>query len=63
MDIDLLSIRDLEKKLRICKSTIYKKISSGSFPAPIKLGQGISRWSQADVYNWIEDMKGNDKMA
>ena len=34
------------------KSTIYRMISAGTFPAPNKLG-GRSVWSAEDIDNWL----------
>ena len=36
------------------KSTIYKWISEGTFPAPIKLSPRLAVWKRTDVEDWCE---------
>lgn len=36
--------------------TIYRKIATGEFPRPVKIGRA-SRWSENDVQIWIEARK------
>ena len=37
------------------KSELYRRISLGTFPAPVKLGERASAWSSAEVDAWIAD--------
>ena len=37
------------------KSTIYKKLSEGSFPAPVRLGPRAMGWMTRDIVGWLED--------
>lgn len=37
------------------RSWIYREISAGRFPAPIRIG-GASRWHSAAIDNWIEEI-------
>jgi prophage regulatory protein len=39
----------------LSRSEIYRRIASGTFPAPIKLGERASAWSVAEVDRWIAD--------
>jgi prophage regulatory protein len=36
------------------RTTVYAKIKTKSFPAPIKIGYA-SRWIESEVLKWIED--------
>ena len=38
-------------------STVYAKISNGSFPPPIKINDGsnTNRWLESEIDNWIEE--------
>ena len=38
----------------LCRSDIYRRVATGDFPAPIKLGERASAWSAAEVDNWIK---------
>ena len=37
------------------KSTIYAKISDGTFPKPIKLADRISVWKLTDIEKWMNE--------
>jgi prophage regulatory protein len=43
----------------VSRSTIYKRISNGSFPCPVRILQRSVRWRFEDVANWIRDPQGN----
>jgi predicted DNA-binding transcriptional regulator AlpA len=34
-------------------ATLWRKVSAGEFPAPVKLGQGITAWHAEAVHNWL----------
>lgn len=52
----LLPLKDVELKTGIKRSTIYRRISAGTFPAPLSLGPGTVRWRLSDVDAWIESL-------
>ena len=37
------------------RSTIYKKLSDGSFPPPVRLGPRAIGWRTRDIVSWLED--------
>ena len=37
----------------IPRSTLYAKIASGDFPAPIKIGQRAVGWLESEVNDWL----------
>ena len=39
----------------IPRSTLYAKIASGDFPAPIKIGQRAVGWREAEVNEWLSN--------
>lgn len=34
-------------------ATLWRKVSSGDFPAPIKLSAGVTAWKVEDVRAWM----------
>lgn len=38
----------------VSKSTLWRHVSAGAFPAPVKLFVGVSAWRVDEVRNWIE---------
>ena len=37
----------------LSRSEIYRRVASGDFPAPVKLGERASAWNAAEVDRWI----------
>lgn len=35
------------------KSTLWRRVKAGEFPAPVKLSTGITAWKAEDVRSWI----------
>ncbi|SFR52704.1 AlpA family transcriptional regulator [Thiomicrospira sp. ALE5] len=58
-NINLLTLRDLIKKLALSRSTIYRKLKptakgyDPTFPKPKKIGPGSVRWVLSEVEQWI----------
>jgi prophage regulatory protein len=49
----LLRIKDLENKLGVKKSTIYKMIQTGEFPKPVKISERARGWRESQAEAWI----------
>ena len=49
----LLRLPSVRRKTGLGRSTIYRLIAAGQFPAPIKLGPATSAWDAAAVDEWI----------
>jgi prophage regulatory protein len=48
----LLRLKDLVTMLGIGRSTLYKYVREGNFPAPVRVGYRSVRWKLADVLAW-----------
>jgi prophage regulatory protein len=46
-------LRDVMKRVRLSKATIYRLIRAEQFPKPTKLGRRVSRWKNTEIENWI----------
>ncbi|MBH1634990.1 AlpA family phage regulatory protein [Stenotrophomonas maltophilia] len=51
----LLRRAEVEKRTGLSKTTIYDRISAGTFPAQIKLG-GTVAWLESDIEAWMEGL-------
>jgi predicted DNA-binding transcriptional regulator AlpA len=51
-------LSDITRITSLSRSTIYRRISEGRFPAPIHLGGRASAWPSADLQAWIDDPEG-----
>ncbi|MEM8802897.1 MAG: helix-turn-helix domain-containing protein [Pseudomonadota bacterium] len=52
----LISVRDTAAILGCGVATVWRKTSEGSIPQPVKIG-GLTRWSEAELSNFIENAK------
>ena len=54
----LLPIRDVCRRIGLSSATVYRLISAGTFPRPVKIGgrgaRPAARWVTAEVDRWIE---------
>lgn len=56
----LLRLADVQTRVGLGRSTIYKLIGLHHFPGPIRIGSA-SRWSLHEIAAWIEDQKSGDR--
>ncbi len=45
-------------KYGVSRATIWRWVSAGKFPAPVKLSPGCTRWRLADVEAWEAKQEG-----
>jgi prophage regulatory protein len=55
----LLSIAEVRALLCISRSTIYKRLSDGTFPKPIRLGPRTNRWRRDAIETWRDGLTGS----
>jgi predicted DNA-binding transcriptional regulator AlpA len=51
-------LRDVMRITALSRSTVYRRISEGRFPAPVHLGGWASAWPSAALQAWIDDPEG-----
>jgi prophage regulatory protein len=49
----LVKRKKVEELTSLSKSSIYRLMSDGIFPKPIRLGSKSVAWIEADIMNWI----------
>ena len=49
----LLTRGEVEQRVGLSTSAIYKQMRDGRFPAPIRVGVRAVRWSESEVEAWI----------
>lgn len=50
----ILRRKKVEDRTGLSRSTIYARISAGTFPAPISLGGGRAvGWLEAEINDWL----------
>lgn len=45
----LISISELQQRLKVSRATVYRMIERGELPEPVKLGPRMSRFRQSDI--------------
>ena len=53
MNQKLLRLPQVKSITGLSKSTIYFRISEGTFPKQIPLGPRLVVWVESDIQNWI----------
>ncbi len=47
----------LEHYLPFSGSTLWRKVRTGDFPSPVKLGPAITAWREREVASWLSDQQ------
>ncbi|WP_083925133.1 helix-turn-helix domain-containing protein [Thioalkalivibrio sp. ALJ15] len=47
-----LTDRDLAARYRVHRTTPWRWVERGNFPAPVRLQRGVTRWRSSDVEAW-----------
>ncbi len=53
----LLRIGDVERMVGLGRSSIYRNMDAGKFPAPLALGTGAVRWRYSDIAAWVDGLQ------
>ena len=51
--MELLNVIDVAARLRISPRQVWKLVSSGRLPEPVRLSRSV-RWRESDIDEWIE---------
>ncbi|WP_306155166.1 AlpA family transcriptional regulator, partial [Roseovarius sp. MMSF_3281] len=46
--------KDVQKITGLSRSTIYRHINAGTFPAPVKLTERLIGWHSTSIQEWLE---------
>ena len=52
-ELKLIGVADLQEKLSISRSTVYRLTANEDFPRPLKIGRAV-RWPEHLVDGWLE---------
>jgi prophage regulatory protein len=50
----ILRLPDVKRSTGLSRSTIYLRITRGTFPKPVSLGGRAVGWLEAEVQQWLE---------
>lgn len=62
----MLRLNEVLKITGLCKSTLYRYISLGQFPRPVKLNpkmglRGAVGWPESVIEDWLKMLGGKDE--
>lgn len=52
----LLRLAEVKAATGLSHSTIYRRMSDGTFPRPVSLGPQTVRWRERDIISWQESL-------
>jgi len=55
-DLKLLSLREVSATTGLSRTTIWRYVKAGIFPAPLQLGPNRICWRQNDIFEFIETL-------
>ena len=61
MATSILRLPAVKARTGLSRSTIYLRISEGSFPKPISLGSRAVGWIEAEVNDWLNQRIENTR--
>ncbi|GAA5061378.1 transcriptional regulator [Citromicrobium sp. RCC1885] len=53
----LIRIREVQHRVGLGRSTIYRWMAEGRFPKPVQLGGRSVGWTDAQIEAWIQDKR------
>ncbi|WP_019594112.1 AlpA family transcriptional regulator [Thioalkalivibrio sp. ALM2T] len=59
----ILRLPTVKARTGLSRSTIYLRISQGSFPKPITLGGRAVGWIEAEVNDWLKQQIESSRQA
>ncbi|WP_369326154.1 helix-turn-helix transcriptional regulator [Alcaligenes nematophilus] len=51
-------MRDVLRMTALSRSSLYRRIAAGTFPAPVSLGGKAKGWRRVDLEQWAENPSG-----
>lgn len=62
--LTILRRRQVEKRVGLTRSPLYARIKDGTFPKPIRLGNGRAvGWIEAEIDAWLDEQVEKSRKA
>lgn len=55
---NLLRLADVKLRTSLSRTTIYRRIAAGTFPAATPISEGLVAWYEGDINAWVADPMG-----
>ena len=56
MEEKLLNLKEVLSMVKISRSALYVRMTSGTFPKPLNLNGRRVAWLESDIENWIKSL-------
>ncbi len=53
-----LRLSAVKARTGLSRTTIYRRMESGTFPRSIQISSGLVGWNEADIDSWVADPMG-----
>lgn len=53
----ILRLPEVMRRTGLKRSSLYVKISAGTFPEPIRMSPNMVGWLESEVQRWIDDLR------
>jgi prophage regulatory protein len=63
MSNKILRLPAVKTKTGLSRSTIYARVSQGTFPSALSLGPNTVGWLEADIEAWIDKQIANSRRS
>ena len=54
MNDHLLTRTEVQARIRLGRSALYRMLRAGQFPLPLRIGPRAVRWKASEVEHWLE---------
>ncbi|WP_409527191.1 helix-turn-helix transcriptional regulator [Rhizobium sp. BK226] len=58
----LLRLPQVLQYIPVSRSTVYSKIKTGAWPAPVRISQRVVAWKASDIRNLLERFEQGDAL-
>ncbi len=55
-EVELMTADDFAAVMKVSRRTLYRKLSKGEVPKPVRIGKGTVRWRVRDVRSFLEKL-------
>ena len=54
----LLRLAEVKARTALSRTTIYRRIGAGTFPASVPISDGLVAWYESDINAWVANPMG-----
>lgn len=55
---NLLRLPEVRARVKLSRTTIYRRMAAGTFPRNEPISAGLSAWYESDIGAWVADPMG-----